>query len=303
MALHSTDRTAGEACGGEVARASGRRRTSLSQPLAIVRSALGDLDMWFGSLLALETPSYTDDPNVLRTGQGVFSAAEWGVTRRKGADVFGTDGTQYDTDQKYLRHVFGTESTNVIGAILLAKLFDFQRYKSILEIGCGDMAQAFVIHHLHPNIAYTATDLDSYIIERCSTLKLLDGIEKRVLDIAASGDEVALDRFDLLMSWGVDYALDDDQFIGLLRMIRHANVPYLMCSATALGPVKYVAHWLTQKNKSRLLEEGKLRVQGRNRSARRFQRLAQAAGVKARVLGRFGYFFALLFEPDLPERV
>lgn len=262
-----------------------------------VRSGLSDLDLWLGSLVRLQSPSYTNDPNLVGLGDGVFTAADWTATRRKGAKIFGTDGSQYDSNEKYLKHIFGAESANVVAAVSLAKSFDFGRYRSIFEIGCGDMAQAFIISRLFPNVRYVATDLDSYVIGRCASLTLLDGIEKRVVDINSENEEWLPGDVDLLTSWGVDYALSDHQLVSLLRLIGNRKIPYLMCSATAVGPVKHLMRQFARRQIARKAKAGRLRTQGWNRSLRQFRLLGHKAGVRMYSLGRFGYFFTSLFVP------
>lgn len=198
----------------------------------LMKRVMSEVEPWTGYLASLKAPGYADDPNVVGAGEGVFTAEDWTRTRQRGLASLGTDGTQFDSNEKYLRYILGTEGINVIGAIALAQAYDFSPYRSIYEIGCGDMAQAYVLHRLYPEVRYVATDLDPYVIERCSRLSVLDGIQKGVVDVLSVQDGTPpFAGFDLLMSWGMEYALDDEQLLRLMRMARESRVPYLMCSA------------------------------------------------------------------------
>lgn len=260
---------------------------------------LGEIDPWTGWLISLKTPGYSDDPNVVGRGDGVYTAEDWSHTRQKGLSQCGTDGSEFDSDENYLRYIFGAEGMNVIGAIALAQHFDFGRYRSIFEIGCGDMAQAYILHRLHPHTQYVATDLDPYIIERCAKLSVLDGIEKKALDIlSVPQDKTPFAGFDLLVSWGMEYALNDTQLLQLFALGRRHRVPYLLCSATTTGLGKYLRYLVRMPQRARRIKARQLRMSGWERSPLRFYRLARQAGLRMKVLGRFGYHFCMLLEPD-----
>ncbi|MBI3899621.1 MAG: hypothetical protein HY308_15190 [Gammaproteobacteria bacterium] len=266
--------------------------------ILLAKRLAGELEPWTGWLASLKTPGYSDDPNVVGMGEGIYTADDWSRTRRQGLASFGTDGTQFDSDDNYLRYIFSSEGMNVVAAISLARVFDFNRYRSIFEIGCGDMSQAYVLHRLYPQKRYVATDLDPYVIDRCSRLSVLAGIEKSALNVLAIDEGAApFAGFDLLMSWGMEYALDDTQLLRLLKLVRRHRVPYLMCSATALGLGKYVRHLLFSSKRKRLLNERRLRFSGWERSVRHFSQLARTADLRLKVIGRFGFHFCMLYEP------
>lgn len=267
----------------------------------VVRRVLAEIEPWSGWLINARTPSYTDDPNTVAGGNGVYTAEDWTRTRSRGLPSRGTDGSQFEDDDAYLRYVFSIETPNVIGALTLARGFDFARYRSIFELGAGDMAQAFVLHRLYPRIRYIATDLDPYIVERCERLRLLAGIGKQVLDVRAITPAAPpFAGFDLVMSWGMDYALDDAELVRLLRMVGDRGIPYLLCSATTIGLAKYLHGLITLPRNQSLSNARRLRMHGWCRSIRRFKRLGVNAGMKMKVIGRFGYFFCILFEPSPP---
>lgn len=236
------------------------------------------------------TPGYISDPTTVSRGEGVYKAEDWSIARQR--------DLPWDNDESYLRYIFGTEGMNVIAAVSLAQTFDFGRYRSIWEIGCGDMAQAYIIHRQYPGIRYVATDLDPWVVDRCSRLSVLDGIDKQVLDVLALVEaEAPFADSELLVSWGMEYALDDAQLLRLLGMARQHRVPYLMCSATTTGLGKYLRYLMQTPKRARLIKQRKLRLTGWERSPLHFHRLARRAQLDMKVLGRHGHHFCALFEP------
>lgn len=254
------------------------------------RRLLSEIEPWSGCLASLCVPGYISDPATVSRGEGVYKADDWSIARQR--------DMPWDSDETYLQHIFGSEGMNVIAPISLARIFDFSRYRSIWEIGCGDMPQAYVIHRLYPRIRYVATDLDPWVIDRCSRLRVLEGIDKRVLDVLAiSETEVPFAGSELLVSWGMEYALDDAQFLRLLGMARRHRVPYLMCSATTIGLGKYLRYLVQTPKRARLIKQRKIRLTGWERSLLHFYRLARRAQLHMEVLGRHGHHFCALFEP------
>jgi hypothetical protein len=267
--------------------------SSMSSP---IRSMLSEFDAWLGCLANLQYPGYIDDPNIVIAGSGVYSAEDWTRVRKSGASTLGTDGTELDSNEKYLRYLFGPESMNAIAAMSLASAFDFGRYKSIFELGCGSMAQAFVINRLWPDIQYVTTDLDPFVISKCQGLTLLDGIEKRVLDVLSiTESDIPFAGYDFLISWGMEYALTDHQLQKLFGLVSQARIPYLLCSATSVGLLKYVHHLLSASRQKALVNKGRLRLTGWQRSPRKLLSLGKSKGLVGTVIGRFGYHFCILF--------
>ena len=104
------------------------------------------------------------------------------------------------------------KSRFVFSAIELSNAFDFEKYKSVLELGCGPMAQAFVLQNMFPHLQIKATDFDPLIMENLSEVSLLRNIEKEVVDIDTFNPEIIGD-FDLLMTWGVEYVFNENQIM------------------------------------------------------------------------------------------
>lgn len=263
-----------------------------------LRRVAGEIDPLLGYLWSLRTPSYTADPSVLKSGTGALSAEEWSASRKTGSMIFGTNGRQYDSDASYYRHILGVEAKNTLGAISLAQTFDFGSFRSIFEIGCGDMAQAWVIHSLYPSLRYVATDLDPYIIESCDRINALRGIEKRVLDVRTlTESNLPFVGFDLLISWGVDYALEDSEITRLMTFVARNRCTYLMCSATTVGLIRLAGHLFAQSRNRRACRRQELRQQGWNRSVGYFRNVARRANMEFRLLGKHSQYFCYLFRP------
>ena len=71
------------------------------------KSIFRSIDPWATKILKIKTPTYTQDPNLLE-GNGVYKAEEWTLTRKKGAKLYGTNGSQYDSENNYIQYLFKT---------------------------------------------------------------------------------------------------------------------------------------------------------------------------------------------------
>jgi hypothetical protein len=88
------------------------------------------------------------------------------------------------------------------------------------------------IGRLHARRGWASLGTDG----RCSRLSVLKGIEKSVVNVLSMTEASApFAGFDLLMSWGMEYALDDNQLQRLMEIVARNRVPYLMCSATTIA--------------------------------------------------------------------
>jgi hypothetical protein len=260
-----------------------------------VRNILISIDPWTSGSLRLKEPVYTEDPNLL-TGAGVYSAEEWSSSRRKGAVLCGRDGSQYDNDHKYLEYIFHIESMKVLSAICLASHFDFGKYDRVIEIGCGDMPQALVVKNMFPDLQYLATDYDPYVIARCSDLSILKNIEKAVFDASGPNLDV-IEGCELLLSWGVDYALEDKYLLRLLCACKEHRICFLLCSPSIIGLIRLLIHIVRKRADARKLSEHNIRMHGWSRSLGSFRHLARRAGMRMEVIGKCGSYLCLLFTP------
>lgn len=258
-----------------------------------LKTALLSLDVRLQPLVSLKAPLYTEDENLV-DGAGVYSAGDWSHTRRRGSARYGTDGTQYDSDAQFEEYIGRVERAKIESVVSLLEAFDFGRFPRIFELGCGDMIQAQRITRRCPEVAYVASDFDPYVIERCDALPMLSGIRKRVFDVLTDPHD-AFAEADLLLSWGLDAALEDAQLIALLESVRRLRVPYLMCSPTVIGPLVFAHQWSASAAREKRLAGRSLRMHGWARSVAYFRKLARLSGVRVRTVGRHGLYTCLMF--------
>ena len=276
----------------------------------MIRQFLLNCDLRAGRHVPLKLPAYIRE-QYLKDGQGIYSREEWSHARRNGYRGAGVNSSELDTDDRYLTRVFSSHVRNLHAALRLLETFRFESYDSVLELGCGEMIQAFAIKCAHPQLRYMATDFDPFVVEKCSRLPVLGQIEKDVVDASQlSVEQIA--GFSLVVAWEMIYALDDEKLLTVLRACRGANVPLLACTTQMIGPAQYI--FRKMKNLWRRLEGVRvkgagaaepLRMHGWNPSPAYYARLARHAGLElVRIwhppaLLRGGDDFSyLLFAPD-----
>ena len=120
------------------------------------------LDTMLGAYLRFQEPALHQE-HLLTGGVGRYTAEEWTLARRLGYRGAGVEGAEISTDTAYLKRLLShdTQVRNIVSAHRLVRSFDLTSYGSVLEIGCGEMAQALVIKALIPELEYEATDLDA----------------------------------------------------------------------------------------------------------------------------------------------
>jgi trans-aconitate methyltransferase len=251
----------------------------------MLRQFISNLDLRAGKFCSLNFPAYIRE-QYLSGGKGVYSQEEWSRTRTLGYRGAGRESENLDSDARYVQRMLSDHSRNVLAALRLVRTVDFSRYESVLEIGCGEMIQAFVLKCNFPSLRVKATDFDPYIINKCSRLPLLNCLEKEVLDAGAlSAEQVR--GFKLLMCWEVLYALDDEKVLAILRAAASAGAPFLACTTQMTGPARQC--WRALKNLNwrpdgfyykRLERAGAIRMHGWTPSAGYYDRLAARAGMR-----------------------
>ncbi len=271
-----------------------------------LKDVFTDIDVWMSKYISLEQPLTTVDENLdCKVGPvEVYSAEEWKITRTKGYNKIGEDGIKISDNHKYLNHMICDDTRKLLAALSLVRNFDFQKYNSIFEIGCGEMIQAFIIKQYFPNIRYLVTDIDPYIIEKCSKLSLLSQIEKAIYNVMED-DPIIFDGFDLLISWGVEYAIDYDKLLKLLCSAKKYSVPFLMCTQQIIGPMRYMSRKIKTMsfNPQKMLEMG-VRLHGWTRSLNYFKKLAKKSNMRFETprspstqIGAEANYHWLLFKP------
>ena len=276
----------------------------------MLRRQLINLDLWAGQSVALRLPAYIEE-RWSASRQGTYTAEEWSHARSAGYRGNEAGQPLLNTEEGY-RHQLATHNAPAVQTVKRpAATLDFRRYNSILEIGCVEMAQAYTLINLYPQLRYRATDFDPYVIEKCSGLPLLNGIEKSILDVSrlAAADLVG---FKLLVGWEIIYALDESLLQTVLTACRDAGVSFMAGTSQLLGPLRYLRRtwrdtgWgLHRSVYQRLVNELRLRMHGWNPSLGHYQQQARKAGM---TLSRFWLppsdaadnFSFLMFEPVQP---
>jgi hypothetical protein len=274
----------------------------------MIRRLLLNLDLRAGRLLPVKLPAYIRE-QILREGAGVYSREEWSRARRRGYRGAGINSEALDSDERYLNRIFSSHSRNLQAALRLLETFDFGPYNSVLELGCGEMVQAFAIKCAYPGMRYRATDFDAFIVDKCGALPILRALEKSVVD-ASRLTSADIAGFRLVVSWEMIYALDDAQLLNLFKVCGDARIPFLACTTQMIGPVRFLLGWLRQRGWREDLsaatgQGGGVRMHGWNPSLRHYDALSRKAGLRlSRVwhppaLLRGGDDFSyLLFLPD-----
>lgn len=250
--------------------------------MSVLKDLLIAIDVRLGRLVALEQPLTTVDKNL--DWGGVYTAEEWQRTRRSGFNALGEGASAISNDNKYLNRMLCAEGRKLLAALSLVRNFDFHKYSSVIEIGCGEMIQAFVFKEYFPHIHYLATDFDIYIIEKCSQLPLLGGIEKAHIDVIEDDLEI-FDKFDLIIAWTVDYALDHSTLIKLFCSAHKHSTSILLCTQQIIGLMRYVSRKIRMGsfNSQKLLKDG-ARLHGWCRSLRYWNKIADIASMRMEVI-------------------
>jgi len=233
------------------------------------------IDFRLQSHFRISRAVHANDPD--SPGEGVPSASDWSRSRHRLTAPFGAAGDRYESDESYRRYLSSIHESKILAVLSLMERFDFGRHERIVELGCGDMPQAYTICAKFPRIAYTATDFDPLVIEQCSRLPLLQGIGKAVLDVTGP-DLASLENHDLIVSWSLEFGLDDGQLRRLFLASKELGVPYLLCTHTAIGPLAVLK--LPSAPDSRRGGNVRPRRLGWLRSTAEIARLANEAGMR-----------------------
>ncbi len=274
----------------------------------MLRDALKNVDANLGRWVPLKHAAFIAEPR--KAGQGVYGSADWSTARKLGFRGVG-ERERTESDADYLRSLFSNYAYAMHAALRLADTLDLGAYRSVFEIGCGEMFQAFVIKSLYPDMRYRATDFDPYVIEWCARIPILGGIEKAELDVATLTAET-IRGFHLILMWELLYALDDAKLETLFRAASEARIPILACTSQLTGPLRAMLRSIKNLNwrpggfyYARMVDRGEFRMHGWNHSAGFYETLARKCRMSlarvwtppATVNGAIERFAYLLFEP------
>ena len=258
---------------------------STTSPGSVLRKHLINADVWLGRFADLKLPAYIEE-RWSSDRQGAYTAEEWSHARSSGYRGNGSTQPLLDSEEGYRQQLATHNAPAVSAALRLARCLDFHRYNAIIEIGCGEMAQAYTLVGKFPHLRYRATDFDPYVIAKCSRLPLLDALEKAQLDVTrlSSSD---LTGFKLLVGWEIIYALDASVLQTILTACRNAGVPFLAATTQLLGPGRFLrrtwrdtAWGLHASQYQQLMAERRIRMHGWNPTVGYYRRQAQLAGMR-----------------------
>jgi hypothetical protein len=230
-------------------------------------------------------------------GVRVDTSEDWHQIRQQQVESSGAGADRYSSDEDYRRYLSWVREGKLLSVESLLRVFNFGQFKRPIELGCGDMPQAYTISARFPTIDYTATDFDPHVIERCARLPILNGIRKLVFDVRRD-DLDALKNYDLVVSWSLEFSLDNGQLTKLFTACRKHSVPYLLCSHATIGPLGYLYWARVAKIQKQRVEENRLRLFGWLRSVAELTRLAKHAGMSLKSKSYCVNHAALLFFPS-----
>ena len=263
---------------------------------SIVSAGLRQVDFLLQSRFCLVQPFFVEDP-AAAAGAGIYTTEEWNRIRQHQTAPLGSDEDRYGSDDAYRRYLASIHQSKIQSVQSLLRMFDFRKYDRILELGCGDMPQAFVVSSQFPDISYTATDFDPHVIASCARLPLLSGIRKFVFDVTRD-DLGVLQHHDLAVSWSLEFSLNNEQLVNLFAACRTYSVPYLLCTHAAIGPIGYLHRsCLMKKQAKQVPTRNRHRIIGWLRSVGELARLARQAGMGLQSKALHVNHVALLFVP------
>lgn len=245
---------------------------------SVMAAGVKRLDFLLQEHCRIAYPLFIEGPTEIDLSH-VIASEDWRRIRQQQIASSGAGADRYNSDQHYRRYLSWVREGKLHSVESLLRVFDFGRFRRPIELGCGDMPQAYTIIARFPTIEYTATDFDSHVIECCARLPILGGIRKFVFDVTRD-DLDALKNYDLVLSWSLEFSLQDDQLLKLFRACSNHSVPYLLCSHTTIGPLGYL-YWAYIARKQKVQGGGNcLRLFGWMRSVAELTRLAESAGMR-----------------------
>ena len=202
------------------------------------RAVVKNIDLYFGLATNILFPAYIEE-KFLKSGSGTYLREEWILARANNYCNAGLNLSKIQNDNSYIKRALGEEYRKLISGIRFCRKFDLSKVKTILEIGCGEMITSLAIKMANPHLRYIASDFDPSIIEACSRLSILNGIEKVVLDI----NELDIDylfNVDLIVAWEVLYAFNPSELNKLIYKCATSKTRLVIASAQFIGPINWL---------------------------------------------------------------
>lgn len=219
-------------------------------------------------------------------GRGVYTREEWAQARRVGYNDAGPESAAIDTEVGFLRRAFGGERRKLESGLRLADHLKQAGYRSVLEVGCGEMITSWAIKSRLPEIRYLATDYDDFVVAKCRRLRLLEPIEKACLDVDAV-TVAELQPFDVVVAWEVFYAFDTVRFVRFLEKVKAADSALIICSGQLVGPLRAASYLVKSRMQGYAgrCERGEVRAHGFKCSVGHYRQIAAGLGLACRLVG------------------
>lgn len=263
-----------------------------------------DNKSWAFNFLNVQ-PTFTQDPRPKAKGTGgVYSSEEW-LESRRGRDSF------YENPSLYkLRKMHWSKFNGIKSVYELSQIFDFSEINTVGEIGGVPFVHAWTLMELHPETSYVLTDADGQNLLKLEVFlkehqrNFLDsnsprstGLKFEKFDLRTDSLEV-FSGCDLLMMWGVDYALSDADLEKLFTFCQSKEIPLMLSSMTPMGFLRRLVFWVQRNGIVRKLFRRKkpMSLVGYYRTGKYFETLAKKRGVSCSPLMTNKTYSIYLFE-------
>lgn len=237
----------------------------------------------------LKCKAYTWD-KTLAGSDGVYSVSEWSTTRRAQelADTY-----RDSTDENYKKTI-QSRPDKVLLTNAICKTLDFGSVKSVGEIGGVPYMQARQIVEKYPSLKYLATDQDAASNDVLARVPMLSKLNIQTFD-AKQGDLSLFDDCDWIITFAVDYALDDEDIMRLLGYLRDKRKTWLLFSVSIAGLPRYLR--LRAGFLQRALIGRPQRFHGWERSIGWFSSACDSFGLHLEDRGKIGGYRLLWISP------
>lgn len=251
-----------------------------------------DSKSWAFNFLNVQ-PTFTQDPRPKAKGAGgVYSSEEW-LESRRGRDSF------YESPSLYkLRKMHWDKFIGIKSAFELSRIFDFSAKTKIGEIGGVPFVHAWTLMELHPETNFVLTDADGLNLLKLEVFlrehqrSFLDSSSPRSTTLQFEKFDLRTDSLEvfsgcnLLMMWGVDYALADPELEKLFTFCQSNEIPLMISSMTPMGFLRRLVFWVQRNGIVRKLFRRKkpMSLVGYYRTRKYFETLSKKSGVSCSAL-------------------
>lgn len=250
-------------------------------------------------------PTFTQDPRPKANGTGgVYSSEEW-LESRRGNDSF------YESPSLYkLRKMHWAKFNGIKSVYELSQIFDFSTKDTIGEIGGVPFVQAWTLMELLPETSFVLTDADGQNLFKLEVFfrehqkNFLDSNSSRSTTLQFEKFDLKSDSLevfsgcDLLMMWGVDYALADPELEKLFAFCQSKDIPLMISTMTPMGSLRRLLFWV-QRNvivRKMFRREKPMSLVGHYRTGKYFEALSRKSRLSCSRLMKNRTYSTYLFE-------